>query len=245
MTTGQRVGETLSRLRDRNLAAGRCRPPYRDQDVRPREQSGPDERREIAPDAMQARSVEIVMVPPCPSWPHVTMAFRILRPLTVVRSSSASYPWLPSSGSRNAFTLSRNVSRLVRVDCEQFARQSRCLPAVFWAKVSRPLFEESRLRSHFLNSVGEPGGGVESDNTMRRGCKIANRRKLRPFCGHNRYAACDRRHKCRINSLKEFCNCVTRLSESTRVIRLMFSRSARASVAQRTANSKPRHGHAQ
>src|SRR5688572_33317796 len=38
----------------------------------------------------------------------------------------------------------------------------RLLPARFWAKVSRPLFEEPRLRSHLLNSVGEPGGGVEN-----------------------------------------------------------------------------------
>jgi len=32
---------------------------------------------------------------------------------------------------------------------------------IVWAKVSRPLFEESRLQFHFLNSVGEPGGDVE------------------------------------------------------------------------------------
>jgi hypothetical protein len=49
-----------------------------------------------------------------------------------------------------------------------FARRS------FWAKVSRPLFEESRSRSHLLNSVGEPGGDGETDNTMSPGRKIAN-----------------------------------------------------------------------
>jgi hypothetical protein len=57
------------------------------------------------------------------------------------------------------------------------------LPAEFWAKVSRPLLEETRLRSHFLNSVGEPGGVWKSDNTMRRGCKILNVARYARFAG--------------------------------------------------------------
>lgn len=36
------------------------------------------------------------------------------------------------------------------------------LPRSLWATASRPLIEESRLRLHLLNSVGEPGGGVEN-----------------------------------------------------------------------------------
>ena len=53
----------------------------------------------------------------------------------------------------------------------------------FWAKVSRPLFEEPRLRSHLLNSVGEPGGVWKSDNTMGRGCKIVNVARYARFAG--------------------------------------------------------------
>jgi hypothetical protein len=61
--------------------------------------------------------------------------------------------------------------------------QCRSLPAEIWAKVSRPLFEETRLRSHLLNSVGEPGGVWKSDNTMERGCKILNFARYARFAG--------------------------------------------------------------
>jgi hypothetical protein len=50
----------------------------------------PDERHESVPGLRNQEHVEIAMVPPCPSWPHVTMASAFFDLLVVVRFKPAS-----------------------------------------------------------------------------------------------------------------------------------------------------------
>ena len=174
--------QKLSRLSYRRLTAGQCRPPCRDLDVRPpRQRAGRAARDRAA--LTQTRLMQTGMCRSRHDAPLSIVAARtrwlsaFLRPLTVVGSVSLRVPRLPSMRAHEThFSFSFESRSLPSLRC-------RSLPAEFWAKVSRPLFEEPRLRSHLLNSVGEPGGVWKSDNTMRRGCKILNVARCARFAG--------------------------------------------------------------
>jgi hypothetical protein len=143
-------GRNLSRLSSGSLMAGRYRPPCRDEDIRPQ----PARTGRIG--SVQTALCRIRhLVPPCPitsafpRWcvPHSKILDRV-RPRLSLVSYLVSHP----CKTRNVFYSYSNCLRVLL---------ATCLPGSFWAIASRPLIEESRLRFHLLNSVGEPGGGVE------------------------------------------------------------------------------------
>ena len=184
-----------------SLTAGRYRPPCRDEDIRPRPAqigrpacAGSMQRRMCrnrhgAPLSIAAARRDGVFCIPCSS----TECGRWF--------SLVPCPRLPSMrGHDTSSRLIQQMRYLVSVSVFQ--------PAQFWAKVSRPLFEEPRLRFHLLNSVGEPGGVCKIDNTMRPGCKIVDVASYARFAGTTANMTCVRVPQLRNNSLKRFCNCV-------------------------------------
>lgn len=152
MTTGGERRRNRCRLNGWSLTAGRYRPPCRDEDIR------------LLPARMwRVGSMQTEMcqnrhgVPPCPSRPHLRDGvFRIphsSRPLMSLAQSRFVFSCPIHARARNVFTLHSAIKGLASVSV---------IARTVWATVSRPLIEESRLRFHLLNSVGEPGGGVEN-----------------------------------------------------------------------------------
>jgi len=149
MSTVARDG-VARQLSERSLAAGRCRPPNRDQDVLLQQTCAGRNARDCAGLMQTNKTRNQHSVPPCPSLPHITMDFRIPRPLTAVVLVALRVPVPIHEGPRNVFHFEPQLRCSLG---DRFRHRS--------GKSKPPPVRGISTPARFLNSVGEPGGGVE------------------------------------------------------------------------------------